>query len=90
MYLWIAALTSFAVLDFLLARCCRGLRCAAIHFALAPRVSPVRKSAAMTCHFALLFSVIAMEFEGRPKQSSQQASHVFTIYTPCHAEALIL
>ena len=53
-FLWIAALTPFAVLDFLLARCCRGLRCAAIHFALAPRVSPVRKSAAMTSciHFS--------------------------------------
>ena len=36
------ALVPRAVLDFLLARCCLGLRCAAIHFALAPRVSPVR------------------------------------------------
>ncbi len=25
----------------------------------------------------------------RPKQSSQPSSHVFTIHTPCHAEALI-
>ncbi len=42
MFLWIAALTSFAVLDFLLARCCRGLRFAAVHFALAHRTSSLQ------------------------------------------------
>ena len=43
-------LPKIRVLDFLIARCCRGLRYAVVHFALAPRVSlrsPVRKSATL-------------------------------------------
>ena len=38
---------------------------------------------------AMTYFVIARASEGRPKQSSQPAPHVFTIHTPCHAEALI-
>ncbi len=49
------------------------------------RVKTVRKSAAMTCRFVFLFSVIARGFGGRPKQSSQLTLLIFIIYVPCHA-----
>ena len=36
-----------------------------------------------------LFPSVRFQDSGATKQSSQPASHVFTVHTPCHAEAII-